>query len=72
MIDKDIHIRIKNILVWCSENLEANANCLRDSSFSDGEWMEDEDRERYEYEMGKVFEMDDLLKHISADLQEDK
>lgn len=59
--------RVKQALIWSSEFVEAEAECLRESCTSpchDGEWDEEYNRLEYEREMKQVDEMADILRMV--------
>ena len=66
--DPKFQERVKQALIWASEFVESEAECLRESCTSpnhEGEWDSEDNRLEYQREMKQVGEMDDLLRVIS-------
>ncbi len=58
---------IKPILIWCSEYVEAEAECLKESHTDPrGKWEDEDSLRNYEIEMGKVTEINAILELISG------
>lgn len=57
--------RIRAALVWASEQIESEAECLKEACTSfNGEWDDSDAKQTYEFEIGKVREMAALLKEM--------
>ena len=64
--DQSFQARVKAILIWASEQIESEAECLKEACTNfDGKWDDLETKQTYESEKQKVAEMDDLLRLIA-------
>lgn len=55
--------RLKAALIWASEQIESDAECLKEACTNfDGGWDDSDAQQTYEFQIGKVREMEDLLK----------
>ena len=66
--DPKFQERVKQALIWASEFVESEAECLRESCTSpnhDDEWDDESNRQEYLREIKQVDEMADLLRVIS-------
>ena len=51
--------------MWASEQIESEAECLKEACTSfNGEWDDSDAKQTYEFEIGKVREMAALLKEM--------
>lgn len=64
--DPEFQYRVNQLLIYCAEFIETDAECYRESNTRDGD-LQGLEKQVYESELEKVAAIDRILAEIAAD-----